>query len=189
MNEFTKDTIISIFTDDLEDAKGTTFDDYRNDQFNSDEYIIGRYQANEALSKYDGRNYTGVLGALEDIYDYLVHEIMIYNNLNEIFDTDEDMFEPETVASKLAYCLSDYYLGVILDEAGLDLDDEIGDETIAKFKDAAERVNENNDIEFFQKLTKKSAQMTDFIFLQYLPALPANNCQQNPPLKVAGLSW
>lgn len=149
MNEFTKDTIISIFTDDLEDAKGTTFDDYRNDQFNSDEYIIGRYQANEALSKYNGRNYTGVLGALEDIYDYLVHEIMIYNNLDEIFDTDEDMFEPETVASKLAYCLSDYYLGVILDEAGLDLDDEIGDETIAKFKDAAERVNENNDIEFF----------------------------------------
>lgn len=149
MNEFTKDTIISIFTDELEDAKDETFDDYRNDQFNSDEYIIGRYQANEALNHYDGRNRIGALAALQDIYDYFVNEIMIYNNLDEIFDTDDDMFEPETVASKLAYCLSDYYLGAILDEAGLDLDDEINDETIVKFKDAAERVNEDNDVEFF----------------------------------------
>ena len=149
MNEFTKDTIISIFTDELEDAKGETFDDYRNDQFNSDEYIIGRYKANEALNNYDGRNYIGVLGALQDIYDYFVHEIMIYNDFDEIFDTEEDMFESETIASKLASCLSDYYLGAILNEAELDLDDEINDETIAKFKDAAERVNEDNDIEFF----------------------------------------
>lgn len=149
MNEFTKDTIISIFTDELEDAKGKTFDDYRNQQFNTEEYIIGRYQANEALNHYDGRNHIGALGALQDIYDYFVHEIMIYNNLDEIFDTDEDMFEPETVASKLAYCLSDYYLGAILDEAGLDLDDEIDDETIVKFKDAAKQVNEDSDIEFF----------------------------------------
>ena len=149
MNEFTKDTIISIFTDELEDAKDKTFDDYRNDQFNSDEYIIGRYQANEALNHYDGRNRIGALAALQDIYDYFVNEIMIYNNLDEIFDTDDDMFEPETVASKLAYCLSAYYLGAILDEAGLDLDDEIDNETIAKFKDAAERVNEDDSIEFF----------------------------------------
>lgn len=149
MNEFTKDTIISIFTDDLEDAKGKTFDDYRNQQFNTEEYIIGRYQANEALNHYDGRDRIGALAALQDIYDYFVNEIMIFNNLNEIFDTDDDMFEPETVASKLAYCLSDYYLGAILDEAGLDLDDEIDDETIAKFKDAAERVNEDESIEFF----------------------------------------
>ena len=149
MNEFTKDTIISIFTDELEDAKGETFDDYRNDQFNSDEYIIGRYKANEALNNYDGRNYIGVLGALQDIYDYFVHEIMIYNDFDEIFDTEEDMFESETIASNLAYCLSDYYLGAILNEAELDLDDEINDETIVKFKDAAERVNEDNDIEFF----------------------------------------
>lgn len=149
MNEFTKDTIISIFTDELEDAKGKTFDDYRNQQFNTEEYIIGRYQANEALNHYDGRNRIGALAALQDIYDYFVNEIMIFNNLNEIFDTDDDMFEPETVASKLAYCLSDYYLGAILDEGGLDLDDEIDDETIAKFKDAAERVNEDDSIEFF----------------------------------------
>lgn len=149
MNEFTKDTIISIFTDELEDAKGKTFDDYRNQQFNTEEYIIGRYQANEALNHYDGRNRIGALAALQDIYDYFVNEIMIFNNLNEIFDTDDDMFEPETVASKLAYCLSDYYLGAILDEAGLDLDDEIDDETIQKFKDAAKRVSEDDSIEFF----------------------------------------
>lgn len=149
MNEFTKDTIISIFTDELEDAKGKTFDDYRNQQFNTEEYIIGRYQANEALNHYDGRNRIGALAALQDIYDYFVNEIMIFNNLNEIFDTDDDMFEPETVASKLAYCLSDYYLGAILDEAGLDLDDEIDDETIQKFKDAAKRVSEDDSIKFF----------------------------------------
>lgn len=149
MDEFTKDTIISIFTDELEDAKDETFDDYRNNRFNSDEYIIGRYQANEALNNYNGRNYIGVLGALQDIYDYFVHEIMIYNDFDEIFDTEEDMFEPETIASKLAYCLSDYYLGAILDEAGLNLDDKIDDETIVKFKDAAKRANGDNDIEFF----------------------------------------
>ena len=59
------------------------------------------------------------------------------------------MFDPEKVATQLAWCLSDFYLNEILAEAGLDLDDEIDDEAIAKFKDAAKRVNENNDIEFF----------------------------------------
>lgn len=148
MNEFTKDTIISIFTDELEDAKNETFDDYRNDQFNSDEYIIGRYEANQALNNYDGRNYIGALAALQDIYDYTVDELGIVDPTSHVF-TDEDILEPEKVASKLAWCLSDFYLTEILTEAGLDLDDEINDETIAKFKDAAERVNEDKDIEFF----------------------------------------
>lgn len=148
MNEFTKDTIISIFTDELENAKDETFDDYRNDQFNSDEYIIGRYQANEALNHYDGRNHIGAIAALQDIYDYTVDEIGVIDPNSHVF-ADDDIIEPETVASKLAYCLSDYYLGAILDEAGLDLDDEIDDETIQKFKDAAKRVSEDDSIEFF----------------------------------------
>ena len=148
MNEFTKDTIISIFTDELEDAKDETFDDYRNDQFNSDEYIIGRYQANEALNHYDGRNRIGALATLQDIYDYTVDELGIVDPTNHVF-TDEDMLEPEKVASKLAWCLSDFYLTEILTEAGLNLDDEIDNETISKFKDAAERVNEDNSVEFF----------------------------------------
>lgn len=148
MNEFTKDTIISIFTDELENAKDETFDDYRNDQFNSDEYIIGRYQANEALNNYDGRNYIGALAALQDIYDYTVDELGIVDPTSHVF-TDEDILEPEKVASKLAWCLSDFYLTEILTEAGLDLDDEIDDETIQKFKDAAKRVNEDDSIEFF----------------------------------------
>lgn len=148
MNEFTKDTIISIFTDELEDAKDETFDDYRNDQFNSDEYIIGRYQANEALNHYDGRNRIGALATLQDIYDYTVDELGIVDPTNHVF-TDEDILEPEKVASKLAWCLSDFYLTEILTEAGLNLDDEIDNETISKFKDAAERVNEDNSVEFF----------------------------------------
>lgn len=148
MNEFTKDTIISIFTDELEDAKDETFDDYRNDQFNSDEYIIGRYQANEALNHYDGRNRIGALAALQDIYDYTVDELGIVDPTNHVF-TEEDILEPEKVASKLAWCLSDFYLTEILTEAGLNLDDEIDNETISKFKDAAERVNEDNSVEFF----------------------------------------
>lgn len=148
MNEFTKDTIISIFTDELEDAKDETFDDYRNDQFNSDEYITGRYQANEALNHYDGRNRIGALATLQDIYDYTVDELGIVDPTNHVF-TDEDILEPEKVASKLAWCLSDFYLTEILTEAGLNLDDEIDNETISKFKDAAERVNEDNSVEFF----------------------------------------
>lgn len=148
MNEFTKDTIISIFTDEIEDAKDETFDDYRNDQFNSDEYIIGRYQANEALNNYDGRNYIGTLAALQDIYDYTVDELGIVDPNSHVF-TDEDIIEPEKVASKLAWCLSDFYLTEILTEAGLDLDDEIDKETTQKFKDAAKRVNEDDSIEFF----------------------------------------
>lgn len=148
MNEFTKDTIISIFTDELEDAKDETFDDYRNDQFNSDEYIIGRYQANEALNHYDGRNRIGALATLQDIYDYTVDELGIVDPTNHVF-TDEDILEPEKVASKLAWCLSDFYLTEILTEAGLNLDDKIDNETISKFKDAAERVNEDNSVEFF----------------------------------------
>lgn len=149
MNEFTKETIISIFTDEIEDAKGDNFDEYRNNQFNLNEYIIGRYQANEALNHYVGTSFDGALGALQDIYDYTVNEVGLYGNAADVFPSQEDMFDPEKVATQLAWCLSDFYLNEILAEAGLDLDDEIDDEAIAKFKDAAKRVNENNDIEFF----------------------------------------
>ena len=149
MNEFTKDTIISIFTDELEDAKGETFDDYRNDRFNSDEYIIGRYQANEALNHYAGTSFDGALGALQDIYDYTVNEVGLYDNAADVFPSQEDMFDPEKIATRLAWCLSDFYLNEILAEAGLDLDDEIDDEAIQEFKDAAKRVNEDASIEFF----------------------------------------
>lgn len=149
MNEFTKETIISIFTDEIEDAKGDNFDEYRNNQFNLNEYIIGRYQANEALNHYVGTSFNGALGALQDIYDYTVNEVGLYGNAADVFPSQEDMFDPEKVATQLAWCLSDFYLNEILAEAGLDLDDEIDDEAIAKFKNAAKRVNENNDIEFF----------------------------------------
>lgn len=149
MNEFTKETIISIFTDEIEDAKGDNFDEYRNNQFNLNEYIIGRYRANEALNHYVGTSFDGALGALQDIYDYTVNEVGLYGNAADVFPSQEDMFDPEKVATQLAWCLSDFYLNEILAEAGLDLDDEIDDEAIAKFKDAAKRVNENNDIEFF----------------------------------------
>lgn len=149
MNEFTKETIISIFTDEIEDAKGDNFDEYRNNQFNLNEYIIGRYQANEALNHYVGTSFDGALGALQDIYDYTVNEVGLYGNAADVFPSQEDMFDPEKVATQLAWCLSDFYLNEILAEAGLDLDDEIDDEAIAKFKNAAKRVNENNDIEFF----------------------------------------
>lgn len=149
MNEFTKETIISIFTDEIEDAKGDNFDEYRNNQFNLNEYIIGRYQANEALNHYVGTSFDGALGALQDIYDYTVNEVGLYGNAADVFPSQEDMFDPEKVATQLAWCLSDFYLNEILAEADLDLDDEIDDEAIAKFKDAAKRVNENNDIEFF----------------------------------------
>lgn len=149
MNEFTKETIISIFTDEIEDAKGDNFDEYCNNQFNLNEYIIGRYQANEALNHYVGTSFDGALGALQDIYDYTVNEVGLYGNAADVFPSQEDMFDPEKVATQLAWCLSDFYLNEILAEAGLDLDDEIDDEAIAKFKNAAKRVNENNDIEFF----------------------------------------
>lgn len=149
MNEFTKETIISIFTDEIENAKGDNFDEYRNNQFNLNEYIIGRYQANKALNHYVGTSFDGALGALQDIYDYTVNEVGLYDNAADVFPSQEDMFDPEKVATQLAWCLSDFYLNEILAEAGLDLDDEIDDEAIAKFKDAAKRVNENNDIEFF----------------------------------------
>lgn len=149
MNEFTKEKIISIFTDEIEDAKGDNFDEYRNNQFNLNEYIIGRYQANEALNHYVGTSFDGALGALQDIYDYTVNEVGLYGNAADVFPSQEDMFDPEKVATQLAWCLSDFYLNEILAEAGLDLDDEIDDEAIAKFKNAAKRVNENNDIEFF----------------------------------------
>ena len=149
MNEFTKETIISIFTDEIEDAKDDNFDEYRNNQFNLNEYIIGRYQANEALNHYVGTSFDGALGALQDIYDYTVNEVGLYGNAADVFPSQEGMFDPEKVATQLAWCLSDFYLNEILAEAGLDLDDEIDDEAIAKFKNAAKRVNENNDIEFF----------------------------------------
>lgn len=146
-NQFSKETIIGIFTDNIEQYKGLTIEAMYDDLFNNEMYIIGIYQATEALNNYESenaRNY-GVFGAFEDINDYMDTE-MGYNLFEESVESVKELYSsPEKVATILAQCIADYWLREILDKTfDLNLDTTITDKVVNQFNKAADSVENSN---------------------------------------------
>lgn len=146
-NQFSKETIIGIFTDNIEQYKGLTIEAMYDDLFNNELYIIGIYQATEALNNYESetsRNY-GVFGAFDDINTYLENE-MGYNLFDESVESVKELYSsPEKVATILAQCMADYWLREILDKTfDLNLDTTITDKVINQFNKAADSVENSN---------------------------------------------
>ena len=109
---FTDDEIKETLLDNLDGYEGIedyTFDDVFNDLFNSDYYIIGYKEAEEALKEY------GIFNALEEVQQF---------NVENFGHWDTDYIDPEKIANMLEYIHASEYMQDMLDRAGLYLEDE-----------------------------------------------------------------
>ena len=115
---FTEDEIKETLLDNLDGYKGIedyTFDEVFNDLFNSDYYIIGYKEAEEALKEY------GVFKALEEVQEF---------DVENFGEWDTDYADPEKVANTLEYIHASKYMQDMLDEAGLYLEDATTTENV-----------------------------------------------------------
>ena len=148
-HKFSKETIIDIFTDNIEQYKGETIESMYDDLFNKKTYIIGIYEATEALNDYESENsrYYGAFGAFDDINSYMDDSVGYYENgINDSVESMKNFYtNPEQVATVLAQCIADYFLLEILDETFfLNLDTTIDDKVIKNFTRAADIVKNSD---------------------------------------------
>lgn len=118
---FTDDEIKETLLDNLDGYKGIedyTFDDIFNDLFNSDYYIIGYKEAENALKEY------GIFKALDEVQQFDVENFGEWNT---------DYTDPEKVANMLEYIHASEYMRDMLNRAGLYLEDETTIENVEKF--------------------------------------------------------
>lgn len=118
---FTDSEIKETLLDNLDGYEGInnyTFDDVFNDLFNSDYYIIGYKEAENALKEY------GIFKALEEVQEFDVENFGHW---------DTDYTDPEKIANMLEYIHASDYMQNILNEAGLYLEDETTPENVNKF--------------------------------------------------------
>ena len=122
MNEyFTDDEIKETLLDNLDGYEGInsyTFEDVFNDLFNSDYYIIGYKEAEEALKEY------GVFKALEEVQEF---------DVENFGEWDTDYTDPEKVANMLEYIHASEYMRDMLGRACLAMYDETTTENVNKF--------------------------------------------------------
>ena len=117
---FTDEEIKETLLDNLDGYEGInsyTFDDVFNDLFNSDYYIIGYKEAEEALKEY------GIFKALEEIQRF---------DVENFGEWDTDYTDPEKVANMLEYIHASEYMQDTLVDAGLYLEDETTAENVNK---------------------------------------------------------
>lgn len=115
---FTEQEIKETLLTNLDGYKGIedyTFDDVFNDLFNSDYYIIGYKEAEEALEEY------GIFNALEEVQRW---------DEENFGEWDTDYADPEKVANMLEYIHASKYMQDMLDEAGLYLEDATTTENV-----------------------------------------------------------
>lgn len=118
---FTDDEIKETLLDNLDGYEGIadyTFDDVFNDLFNSDYYIIGYKEAENALKEY------GIFKALDEVQQFDVENFGEWNT---------DYTDPEKIANVLEYIHASEYMQDMLNRAGIYLEDETTIENVNKF--------------------------------------------------------
>lgn len=117
---FTDEEIKETLLDNLDGYEGInsyTFEDVFDDLFNSDYYIIGYKEAEEALKEY------GIFKALDEVQEF---------DVENFGEWDTDYTDPEKVANALEYIHASEYMRDMLDRAGLDMSDETTTENVSE---------------------------------------------------------
>ena len=130
--EFSYDTMLATVGDALDDGD-RSLEDIQMNTTNSDPWIIGTYQASQALEKfgvkdmlYTSTNLTGVFGAIEYIKYYETDQFGTVNT---------DLSDPEKVASMVAYINMECVLNDLSDEFDIEQDDELTDQQVDEIKE------------------------------------------------------
>ena len=118
--EFAKDRIEEIYDYDKDKVSTDNTYDLHHEIFNSDYYIIGRYQAKQWLGS--------------DAFD-CIYEIQEYEN-NHFGQVTTDLSEPERVANMYVYIIGEEILEDVISDF-LDLQDDDEDEDSEEEEDAA----------------------------------------------------
>lgn len=134
---FSGQEILGKIEDNLDSYEGLDFSTLFNDLFNSDYYIIGTYNAGKELEKYvnslelDGyeTQLNGVLGAIDLVKQYEDFNFGIVNT---------DLSDPEQLCNMVEYIRAENVLNNLLDDANLDIDDVVNDDSIKAIKKAIE---------------------------------------------------
>ena len=103
-DEMRRDAIEAIL-DTLEDGYDGYYCDLHNEVFNTDYYIIGTWQAKEALNEYD------VFDAIEKVRDY---------ELGNFGETYTDISNPEALVNMLYYIIGEEVIGEMFDIEAFD---------------------------------------------------------------------
>lgn len=135
---FTKDEIIETMQN-AEDYSADDFDELFDYMFNSDYYIIGTYEAIEALETYkndeklDGYEtaLNGVFGAIQLVKQY---------ESDQFGDASTPLDDPEKLASMVEYIRGESLFGEALIKANLDMDSETTKQNIKKFIEATKKL-------------------------------------------------
>lgn len=135
---FTKDEIIETMQN-AEDYSADDFDELFDYMFNSDYYIIGTYEAIEALETYkndeklDGYEtaLNGVFGAIQLVKQY---------ESDQFGDAFTPLDDPEKLASMVEYIRGESLFGEALIKASLDMDSETTKQNIQKFIEATKKL-------------------------------------------------
>ena len=117
---FTDDEIKETLLDNLDGYEGIadyTFEEVLNDLFNSDYYIIGYREAEDALKEY------GIFKALAEVQEF---------DVETFGEWDTDYTDPEKVANALEYIHASEYMQDMLYCVGLYLEDETTTENVNK---------------------------------------------------------
>lgn len=135
---FTKEAIIETLKN-AEDYSVDSFDDLFASMFNSNYYIIGTYEASEALAAYkndeelDGykTDLDGAFGAIELVKHY---------ESDQFGEVSTQLDNPEELATMVEYIRGETVFNEVLNKAGLDMDSEATKQNIKKFIEAAKRL-------------------------------------------------
>lgn len=129
--QFSRDTMLLTVGEALDDGC-QTLEDIQTETTNNDLWIIGTYQAAEALGKFDtddmlytSTNLTGVFGAIEYVQ---------YYETDAIGQVDTDLFNPEKVASMVAYINMSMVLNDLAEEFDIEWDDELTSQQVDEIK-------------------------------------------------------
>ena len=110
-----KEEVKSIIQSDIENYEGSTLEDFHFDQFNSDLYIIGTYQAKEWLTDKDVFNCIDIVQEWE----------------REVFgELQSDISNPEKLASLVMYAVGESVLHDICHHLDIDFHEELTTEMI-----------------------------------------------------------
>lgn len=132
---FTKDEIIEVLRS-VEDYGVADFEGIFDSMFNNDYYIIGTYEATEALEtfkndeKLDGYETAldGTFGAIELVKQY---------ELDQFGEISTQLDDPEKLANIVEYIRGESLFNEALNKANLDMDSETTKQNIKEFIEAA----------------------------------------------------
>ena len=133
--EFSKNVVLNYVATNVMDyvSDENYLDDTFNDLFNSEPWIIGRFEASNALNNFDGYEHEtsldGVFGAIEFVTNCSEDEGLEINY--------SDLADPEKLASLVAYYEGKKVFNEVLDETELDMDDMASRENLEKIKKEA----------------------------------------------------